>query len=210
MDIYYAFLTSSDRLAYISCSFSLPSYLKIVKSSWMSLQLLAIFSAVSILSPVNIHTLIFARIRSRIVYGTSSCSLSSTAVAPIRNSPFSSSSTIRLNFYDRPSVGSSFTFFRNDWYSCSEIVRMPTSNVRRPILENSLSSLLRFSYDFCDRRLITILSAPFVYILMRPFSLMMMLIRFLSELKGNSSRSYTVFYCPLILIVVCCLVLLMN
>jgi hypothetical protein len=44
---------------------------------------LAIFYAVSILSPVNIQTFILALIRSLIVYGTSSWSLSNTAVAPI-------------------------------------------------------------------------------------------------------------------------------
>lgn len=41
--------------------------------------------AVSILSPVNIHTLIFALSKSLIVYGTSSCRSSCTAVAPNKN-----------------------------------------------------------------------------------------------------------------------------
>lgn len=48
----------------------------------MSLQDLAIFSAVSILSPVSIQTLIFANNMSLIVSGTFSYNLSSTAVAP--------------------------------------------------------------------------------------------------------------------------------
>ena len=52
-------------------------------SSLIKLQLFPIFSAVSILSPVNIHILIFAKRRSRIVSGTFSCNLSSTIVAPI-------------------------------------------------------------------------------------------------------------------------------
>lgn len=44
----------------------------------------AMFSAVSILSPVSIHTLMLAFRRSAMVSGTSGCSLSSTAVAPSR------------------------------------------------------------------------------------------------------------------------------
>lgn len=63
------------------------------------------FYAVYILSPVNIHTFIFALIKSLIVYGTSYCNLSNTAVAPIKNSPFYNSLTMRLNFYDLPYAG---------------------------------------------------------------------------------------------------------
>lgn len=47
------------------------------------MQDLPIFSAVSNLSPVNIHTFIFALRKSANVSGTSSYNLSSTAVAPI-------------------------------------------------------------------------------------------------------------------------------
>lgn len=52
--------------------------------------------AVSILSPVNIHTFIFALSKSLIVYGTSSCRSSCTAVAPNKNKFCSSS---YCNFY---------------------------------------------------------------------------------------------------------------
>ena len=48
----------------------------------ISLHDSAMFSAVSSLSPVNIHILIPAFYKSEIVYGTSSYSLSSTAVPP--------------------------------------------------------------------------------------------------------------------------------
>ena len=55
-----------------------------VKSPYINLQLLAIFSAVSNLSPVNIQTFILAFKKSANVSGTSSYNLSSTAVAPIK------------------------------------------------------------------------------------------------------------------------------
>lgn len=51
-------------------------------SGYINLQDLAIFSAVSILSPVSIQTLILAKSISLIVSGTFSYNLSSTAVAP--------------------------------------------------------------------------------------------------------------------------------
>lgn len=51
--------------------------------SYNKLQDRPIFSAVSNLSPVNIHTFIFALRKSANVSGTSSYNLSSTAVAPM-------------------------------------------------------------------------------------------------------------------------------
>jgi len=82
------------------------------KSARINLQLFAMFSAVSSLSPVNIQTLmsslnkkgeinhnsnkqtylLLALSKSWIVSGTSSCSLSSTAVAPSKKNPLSTSS----------------------------------------------------------------------------------------------------------------------
>lgn len=115
-----------------------------------------------------------------------------------------------LNFSDLPYAGSSLTCFLNVWYYCYDKVRMPINNVRKPIFANSFNSLSKFNYDFDDNLCFTILSAPFVYIFMWPFSRIMMLILLRSELNGKTSKSYTVFYCPLIFIVACCFVLLMN
>ena len=68
-----------------------------VKSPYINLQLLAIFSAVSNLSPVNIHIFIFANNKSAIVSGTYDYNLSSTAVAPINVKSLSNSLVILSN-----------------------------------------------------------------------------------------------------------------
>lgn len=57
-DSFWAFSISSYSCLWMTYGFlSLHSYLSTVNSGWMRLQLLAMFSAVSILSPVSIHTL---------------------------------------------------------------------------------------------------------------------------------------------------------
>lgn len=58
-----------------------------------------IFSAVSILSPVNIHTLILAFIKSAMHSLTSSYNLSSTAVQPIKVKPVSIKFEYSFIFY---------------------------------------------------------------------------------------------------------------
>lgn len=100
--------------------------------------------------------------------------------------------------------------FLNEWYQVQDRVRMAMSSVRRPILANSFNSASRLSYDFGDSLFFTILSAPFIYILITPLSLTITLILFLSELNGNTYSNSNDFSCPLTLIVVSCFVLRIN
>jgi hypothetical protein len=79
---------------------------------------------------------------------------------------------------------------------------MPTSKVRRPILENFVNYSSKFKLLSFASLALTILSAPFMYIFKTPFDFIMTDILFLSEVNGKSSSSSNVFYTPLILIVV--------
>ena len=81
--IKFSFCPTNSFEQYLATSY-FPCSLNTSNSGLISLQALAMFSAVSNLSPVNIQTLMSASYKSLITPGTSSASLSSTAVAPRR------------------------------------------------------------------------------------------------------------------------------
>jgi hypothetical protein len=104
----------------------------------MSLQLFAIFSAVSSLSPVSIHTLMLALRKSAIVSGTNYYNLSSTAVAPIRCRSLSNGSINLFNSIYLFSLSPKLLYFiLNYSYSWGDSILVAINNVLSPILENS-------------------------------------------------------------------------
>ena len=104
IDFFLPSLTHSSYVSLLSASFFSTSSRFYsanritVMSPCINLQLLAMFSAVSNLSPVSIQTLMFALRKSAMVSGTNGYSLSSTAVAPIRYKSRSSSS-VNLSYF---------------------------------------------------------------------------------------------------------------
>lgn len=80
------------------------------------------------------------------VSGTSSCSLSSTAVAPIRKRSVYSSPISPYISFSRLDCGIFSTELMKLAYSRSEMMRMATRSVLKPMVENWLSSLSRLSF----------------------------------------------------------------
>ena len=91
--------------------------------------------AVSTLSPVSTQSCTPARLMSKIVLPTSSCSLSSMAVEPTRsNSTSSSSATLLIAFSLFKDVEATWYFFYHAWYVSSLSVLDAIKSVRRPVL----------------------------------------------------------------------------
>lgn len=105
--ISYYYRLISIALILMLLALTLVSITNLIKANYFRINPHArpTLYAVYILSPVNIQTLIFALNRSLIVYGTSSCKSSCTAVAPNKNKLFSSSYCSFYNsfnlFYDK-------------------------------------------------------------------------------------------------------------
>mmetsp|Transcript_3440 Transcript_3440/g.6329 ORF Transcript_3440/g.6329 Transcript_3440/m.6329 type:complete len:231 (-) Transcript_3440:2002-2694(-) len=95
--------------------------------------------AVSCLSPVSTHSLMFARASRTMVSGTFACSLSSTAVHPTRPNPPSSTSLASVsNFTSRSAGGSRVAASHFALHvSCSLSFRVfcAKQSVRRPSME---------------------------------------------------------------------------
>jgi hypothetical protein len=129
------------------------------------------FSAVSNLSPVSIHTFMPAFLKSSIASGTPSYSLSSNAVAPSRNISDSSSCyrlsksafgsaaplaapLIPASTFEAPSfIDSSFALsylccHSLKYYSSSTL--MPKHRVLKPLVENLIRSSLVASKKCCS------------------------------------------------------------
>lgn len=135
------------------------------------------FSAVSNLSPVNIHILMLASYNSLMVSGTLSCSLSSTAVEPRSTSPFSNSSKISSYLLSllNMSFSASAMSFLNYFSSSSSTTLTPINKVRSPFKEALVRKVSILSFNFLliywgSSLLIISLSAPLVYSLIRPSS----------------------------------------
>ena len=108
--------------------------LNIFISLLIKLQLKPILYAVFILSPVNIHTLICAKRRSRIVSGTFSCNLSSTIVVPIKNKFCSILSQAMFTFSSLSSkdIIASLYSEENALYSLSDKIFIAMNKVLNP------------------------------------------------------------------------------
>lgn len=101
------------------------------------MQLFAIFSAVSNLSPVNIHIFILAYNKSAIVSGTYYYNLSSTAVAPINVRSLSNSFVILSNSINLYSPSGKLLYsLSNLLYSSSDNILVAINKHLKPILEN--------------------------------------------------------------------------
>ena len=98
----------------------------------------------------------------------------------------------------------------NSLYYLSEIVLIATRRVLKPITENLVSYESKLKDWSLASLLLTMLSAPFVNIFIMPLSRITTDILFLSDVKGNVSRSSNVFGYPWILICVVAWVLFMN
>ena len=92
--------------------------------------------AVSCLSPVSIHTLIFARWSIEIVSGTPSCSLSSTAVAPTKSRLRSISLATAASSASRFDIAVAAARYRSSHSTALASVRVffASTRVRRPRL----------------------------------------------------------------------------
>mmetsp|Transcript_134266 Transcript_134266/g.374239 ORF Transcript_134266/g.374239 Transcript_134266/m.374239 type:complete len:243 (-) Transcript_134266:303-1031(-) len=154
----------SSNLAAASASV-VPSFLSTV---WMFISSVSTFvlkpmlRAVSSLSPVSTQSLIPASRNFTMVSGTSSCSLSSMAVAPRISIGLSISSATAASCSSRSRVAR----LAASWRCCHAetslplSLRQPITRVRRPSLENSLRSCSNFLCSLCALSSIT-LSAPF-------------------------------------------------
>lgn len=162
-----------------------------------------IFSAVSSLSPVSIQILMPASWSEAIVYGTSSCSLSSTAVAPIRSKSRSNLSNIASSnfslFY--LAIAAYFTSSRNLSFSLGSMTFIAIRSVRRPYLlavsrKDSVASFWA-GLSF-PRRALMIESAPLTrsFILLSFGSSIRTDIR-LRSLVNSMARYLIYFYCSL-------------
>ena len=180
-----------------------------VISPYINLQLLAIFSAVSNLSPVSIHIFILALSRSAIVSGTQNYNLSSTAEEPIRNRPLSNTSvSFAYNIYIYIYILNSayllslsprlLQLFSNAVNSSSDIILVAIRRQRNPILENSSNCYSMYSrYGYSGPSLaFIILSAPFTNSLITPLSLTIALIRLRSLSNSNNINISTLFGLP--------------
>ena len=112
--------------------------MKVFISLLIKLQLKPILYAVFILSPVNIHILILAKRKSRIVSGTLFCNLSSTIVVPIKNKFFSILSQTSFTFLSLSSkdIIASFNSFSKTEYSLFEITFIAINKVLKPCALN--------------------------------------------------------------------------
>mmetsp|Transcript_7371 Transcript_7371/g.6617 ORF Transcript_7371/g.6617 Transcript_7371/m.6617 type:complete len:276 (-) Transcript_7371:615-1442(-) len=162
-------------------------------SFWINLQDNPMFSAVSSLSPVSIHILMLASCKSLMVSGTLSWSRSSTAVAPRRTSPLSYLSNIwarSLSLLRTSSSAWATCLWKSSNSSLSKIF-IAMSSVLSPFTEafvRKWSVVCIIVWSICSGSSLDfiMLSAPFVYILIRPSlgSLSNTLIRFRSELNS--------------------------
>mmetsp|Transcript_24138 Transcript_24138/g.72508 ORF Transcript_24138/g.72508 Transcript_24138/m.72508 type:complete len:264 (+) Transcript_24138:1077-1868(+) len=150
---------------------------------------LAMSTAVSTLSPVNIQSLMPASLMVEIASGTPSCTRSSTAVTPMNFKPFSKRAATSATF---SSLLSSIRFHAAKYsadhasYSALSMLRMPTTRVLKPCWENLLKSETQASANgFASKGSMT-LSAPFVMHQMVPLCLATTDIRFRSALKASS------------------------
>mmetsp|Transcript_41884 Transcript_41884/g.105280 ORF Transcript_41884/g.105280 Transcript_41884/m.105280 type:complete len:248 (-) Transcript_41884:451-1194(-) len=149
----------------------------------------AMSTAVSVLSPVRTQSLIPMSFTVRMVSGTPSCNLSSTAVMPM-NFKFVSmraaTSAILVSLVSSIMLRAAKYSAFHASNSAVSTTRMPTISVRRPCFENVLKSAeASESNGECNKPSIT-LSAPLVMHQMLPLCLTMTDIRLRSEVKANS------------------------
>mmetsp|Transcript_9112 Transcript_9112/g.9888 ORF Transcript_9112/g.9888 Transcript_9112/m.9888 type:complete len:302 (+) Transcript_9112:289-1194(+) len=159
----------------------------------IKLQFFPTFSAVSNLSPVKTQTLIPAVWKSSRHSGTSSCSLSSTEVAPNKNNSLSICSATAAILSSRFSTDSAAALkpSLHLWYSSSSRIRIEILKVLIPLRAKanrafSVSSMNGWSICLSNNDL-TIESAPLQYNLMSPSvgSLTITVIRLRSLLNSS-------------------------